>query len=441
LFDEKLEGQMSFRTKFALILASATLAIYTVVGGWISTRAQQPANDPNAQLRIFESVLQHIQNDYVDEPNMEKVRAGALRGLAYGLDPYSTYLTPEQVRDYSDNAKNNQSGIGAELSQVASYLYVIAPMKGSPADQAGVRAGDIIEYIDNKATRDISLYDAKQLLNGPAGTEVKLRILRANTKPLTLTVKRGTSRAATAETRMETGRIGVLRINSLTDGEANDVRGRLQDLIKQGAQKVVVDLRATAGGSISDAVAVANLFVRDGVLAETIGREGKVLKTYSADPKAAIFNGPLVVLIDSGTAGAAEVVASAVLDRNRGQVVGERSFGAGAEQQLFTLRGGDGLLLTTVKWASGSGKPFLGEDRARSGVMPSVEVKRPELADAIDPDDLTGNDDDAVAKPSASPDKQVTPEETPKAPAEDVQMKKALELLRESKPQAQRAAA
>ncbi len=96
---------MSFRTKFALILMSATLAIYTVVGGWISTRAQQPANDPNAQLRIFESVLQHIQNDYVDEPNMEKVRAGALRGLAYGLDPYSTYLTPEQVRQYNEDVE------------------------------------------------------------------------------------------------------------------------------------------------------------------------------------------------------------------------------------------------------------------------------------------------------------------------------------------------
>src|ERR1700704_3191228 len=190
---------MSFRTKFILILMSATLTLYTVVGGWISTRAQQPANDPNAQLRIFESVLQHIQNDYVDEPNMEKVRAGALRGLAYGLDPYSTYLTPDQVRQYSENAKSNEVGIGAELSQVASYLYVIAPMKGSPADQVGVRAGDIIEYIDGKATRDISLYDAKQLLNGPAGSEVKLRILRANVRPLTLAVKRSAFRAPAAK--------------------------------------------------------------------------------------------------------------------------------------------------------------------------------------------------------------------------------------------------
>src|SRR5512132_2266378 len=206
---------MSFRTKFALILGSATLALYTLVGGLLSSRAQQPANDPNAQLKIFESVLQHIQNDYVDEPNMEKVRAGALRGLAYGLDPYSTYLTADQVKDYRANKKSTQVGIGAELSQVASFLYVVAPVKGSPADQAGVRAGDIIEYIDAKATRDISLYDAKQLLNGAPGTEVKLRILRANVRPLTLTVRRGSFHAPAAEARMEPGKIGNLRINSL----------------------------------------------------------------------------------------------------------------------------------------------------------------------------------------------------------------------------------
>src|ERR1043166_2649619 len=136
---------MSFKTKFSLIILSASLALYSIAGAWLATRAQQPANDPNAQQRIFESVLRHIQDDYVDEPNMEKVRAGALRGLAYGLDPYSTYLTPDQVKDYRADGKTSLVGIGAELSQVASYLYVIAPMKGSPADQAGVPAGDIIK--------------------------------------------------------------------------------------------------------------------------------------------------------------------------------------------------------------------------------------------------------------------------------------------------------
>jgi carboxyl-terminal processing protease len=371
---------------------------------------------------------------------MDKVRAGALRGLAYGLDPYSTYLTPDQVREYNAGNKDNLAGIGAELSQVASYLYVIAPMKGSAADQAGIKAGDIIEYIDNKATRDISLYDAKQLLNGAAGTEVKLRVLRANSSPLTVSVKRGTTRAAASESRMEAGRVGVLRINGFADGEAADARGRLQDLIKQGAQKIVIDLRDTAGGSLNEAVAVANLFIKDGVIAQTVGREGKALKTFDADPKLAMFSGPVVAMIDTGTAGAAEVVASALMERNRGQVVGEKSFGAGTEQQLFSLRGGDGLLLTTVKWASGNGKTFLGEDRAHSGVTPTVEVKGQEVAETVDPDDLTGNDDDAITKPETGNEKRdVTPTPAVKPPAEDLQLKKALELLMKDKP-AQRAA-
>jgi carboxyl-terminal processing protease len=420
---------MSFKNKFGLIILSASLVVYSVAGAWLATRAQQPANDPGAQQRIFESVLGHIQNDYVDEPNMEKVRAGALRGLAYGLDPYSTYLTPDQVKSYQANSKSTQVGIGAELSQVASFLYVVAPIKGSPADQAGVRAGDVIEYIDGKATRDISLYDARQLLDGAPGSEVKLRILR--TRPLTVTVKRSSFRAPAAEGHMEVGKIGVLRINSLDNGEAADARARLQDLVKQGAQKIVVDLRNVAGGEIQEGVTVANFFIRDGSIAKTIGRSQKVLKTFDADPKLSFFNGPASVLIDNGTAGAAEVVASAFLEHKRGDVVGERSFGAGADQELFLLRDGDGLLLTTVKWASASGKPFLGEDRARSGIAPSIEVKRPDNLEASDLEDISGPDDETNPKPAQTPGKPQPEVVAPKPQPEDTQLKKAIELLRE----------
>jgi len=199
-------------------------------------------------------------------------------------------------------------------------------------------------------------------------------------------------------------------------------------------------VRDTAGGSLNEAVAVANFFIKDGVIAQTVGREGKALKTFNADPKVNLFTGPVVAMIDTGTAGAAEVVASALIERNRGQVVGEKSFGAGTEQQLFTLRGGDGLLLTTVKWASSNGKTFLGEDRAHSGVAPSVEVKGQEVTESVDPDDLTGNDDDSIKQPEQGNDKHdvaPTPAAKP-APAEDLQLKKALELLKD-KP-AQRAA-
>jgi len=178
-------------------------------------------------------------------------------------------------------------------------------------------------------------------------------------------------------------------------------------------------------------VTVANFFIREGSIAKTIGREQKVVKSFEADPKVAIFSGPAVVLIDSGTAGAAEVVASAFAESKRGDVVGEKSFGAGAEQELFTLRDGDGLLLTTAKWASGSGKSFLGEDRARSGITPTVEVKKPETTDAGDVDDLTSPDED---KPNQTKPANPSTPVVPKPQPDDIQLKKAIELLRDKRP-------
>jgi len=412
---------MSFRNKLGLVFLSVGIAFYTIWGGLFSSYAQQPINDAGAQIRIFESVLQHIQNDYVDEPNLDKVRSGALRGLAYGLDPYSSYLTADQVKDFQNNKQNTLVGIGAEFSQV-SYLYVISVVKDSPADKAGLRAGDFVEYIENKATRDISLYDARQLLLGENGSKVNLRVLRSGAKPQTITIVRGSYKIPEAEVRVEDGKIGIVKIYSLEDGESNDIRNHVQALMKQGVQKIVLDLRNVSAGSLKEAAAVANLFVKDGNLAEVIGRENKVTETFPADPSKFLFDGKVSVLIDLGTAGAAEVVASAILDHKRGDVVGERSFGAGTEQKLFTLRGGDGLLLTTSKWASADGKTFLADDRNNSGVKPTVEVKRANSADGVDPEELADQNEN-------EPSEKATPNQ-PKPAEEDLQMKKALELLR-----------
>jgi carboxyl-terminal processing protease len=421
---------MTFRGKLTLALVSFAIAFFAVVGGLISTRAQQPINDAGAQMRIFESVLQHIQNDYVDEPNLEKVRGGAMRGLAKGLDPYSSYLTAEQVRDYSAKKQNTLSSIGVTTSQISSYL-LISVIKDSPADKAGLKTGDVIEYIDGKATPDMSLYDARQLLYGEAGSKVNLRVLRAGAKPQNITIVRGSYKTPEAEGRIEDGKIGVVKIYSLEAGEALDIRNRVAELQKQGAQKIILDLRGVAAGTIGEASDVANLFIKDGTLAEIVGRENKVVQTFAADPKKFLFDGQVAALIDLTTSGAGEVVASAIADRKRGEVVGERTFGAGIEQQLFTLRGGDGLLLTTAKWASASGKTFVGSERATSGVVPSVEVKRPDTPEPIEVQDLVDQQQqkqDPQPQPSPTATPQVKP--TPKPAAEDLQLKKALEILR-----------
>ena len=426
---------MSFRGKLWVLIISGVIAVYAVIGGMplvgglLTTSAQQPVNDAAAQLRIVESVLQHIQNDYVDDPNMDKVRLGALRGLAGGLDPYSSFLTVDQVKAFEASKTSNKVGIGVEFSQISGYLYVISSVKGSPAEKAGIKTGDVIEYIDSKATRDISLYDERQLVNGDPGSSVTLRVLRSAEKPQTIKVVRGAFRAPAAESRVEAGKVGVIKVYGLEDGQSAEVKNQIANLTKQGVSKIVLDLRGVSAGTIAEGVATANLFIKDGELAKVIGREKKVLTTFTADPAKAAFDGGLAVLIDLGTAGAAEIVASAVEDRKRGEVIGERSFGSGTEQKLFPLSSGGGYLLTVAKWASPSGTTFLGEERGTTGVKPTIEVKRPDTPEPLDVDSL--NDKKDGQNPQATPTPTPTPKPVQPKTLEDIQLKKALEVLQD----------
>lgn len=428
-------NKMSFRGKLWVLFISAGIAMYAVIGGLpitgqlLTTSAQQPINDAGAQIRIFESVLQHIENDYVDEPDLNKVRYGALRGLVGGLDPYSSYLTPEQVAAYSSKT-NGRVGIGAEFSQVSLYLYVVSVIKDSNAEKAGLRAGDVIEYIGEKATRDISLYDAREMIKGEAGTSVKVRVLRAGSKPLNLTITRGTYEIPSVDSSVEPGKVGVIKVYSLEAGEAEDVRKQVESLMNKGVDKIVLDLRGVAVGTLEEAARTANIFIKSGDLAKIVGRDGKILQTFSADPAQAIFDGKMSVLIDLGTAGPGEAVAAAVFESKRGEIVGERSFGAGTIQELFKLRGGDGLLLTTARWASPSGKPFLGDDRDSNGIKPTIEVKRPDTPEPIEVEEMIDQQEQEIQDPQAQPSPTPKPEtETPQN--EDIQLKRAIEVLRE----------
>ncbi len=424
---------MTYRGKFLIAIISACITFYAFSGvliGWFDARAQQPINDPTAQLRIFESVLQHIENDYVDEPNLEKVRMGALRGLTYGLDPYSSYLTAEQVERYKSGEKGNKFAIGAEFSQFSSYLYIISVTKGSPADTAGLKAGDVIEYVGQKATQDISLYDAEHLISGDAGTKIKLRVHRTGEKPQTIEVTRGNFAAPAPTGEVKDG-IGIVKVFSLEKGQADNARKQIKALNEKGAKKIVLDLRGVAGGDIDEGVSLANAFIKEGELAKVIGRQNKAVKTYKAEAGKQIFDGEVAALIDFASAGASEIVAAALLDNKRGDVVGERSYGAGTSQELFLLRGGDALLLTTQKWASPKGVAFLNTKRTESGVKPSVEVKRPETPEPIEVEQLIDRNNENNEEQQDRPVKD-EPEavKKPVTNNEDIQLKKALELLK-----------
>jgi carboxyl-terminal processing protease len=419
---------MRFKAKIVIVFLSTLVTLYAIIGGFLSKTTEAVARGSQyAQYSIFDEVLSHIIHDYVDEPDMEKVRIGSLRGLADGLDPYSAYLTAQQVKQYDPRPSTGDTGM--IISKVGGYAYVVAVLKGSPADQSGIREGDFIEYVGKIPSRDLSLYDVQQLLRGAPGASVAVRIVhQGQSRKISFNLAKIAQ--PSIESRIEETGIGYIKIPSLVEGRAVEVKRQISDLTAKGAQKIILDLRDCASGKLQDGVDVANLFVSSGVLAEVVGKEGQEAQSFNAEPGKVAFTGPLSVLIDRGTAGPAEVIAAAVRDSKRGELVGERSFGAGSEQRLFPLSDGGALLITVAKYAPASGKPFMDQP-----IDPTVKVERPVETQAVVPD----NDDDDDDRGEAPQANQPKPEPTPAAPTEDVQLKKALELLRQVPAKAQAA--
>jgi carboxyl-terminal processing protease len=418
---------MRFKTKIAIVVFSTIIAFYAIVGSFMSKSGQVVARGSQyGQLQIFDEVLSHIIRDYVDQPDLEKVRIGSLRGLAEGLDPYSAYLTAEQVKQFDPKANRGETGL--VLSKVGGYAYAVAVLKGSPADQAGIRSGDFIEYVGKVPSRDLSLYDIEQLLSGQPGTTAEIRILHQGVGHK-VTITRAKLVQPAVESRIEEPGIGYLKITTLVDGKAAEVKTALNDLMSKGAQKIVLDLRGAANGKLQEGVAVANLFTGNGTIARILGKGDKETESYPADPSKVVFNGPLTIVIDRSTAGPAEVIAAAVRDQKRGELVGERTFGTGSDQQLFKLSDEGALLITTAKYAPASGKAFMEEP-----VNPTVKVDRPVETEVILPDG--DDDDDSEDKPDQQA--QITPPKPPQ-PVEDVQLKKALEVIKQSPVKAQAA--
>lgn len=411
---------MSIRGKLSLITVSAFIVIYSIVGGMIpkSTNPYVRAiadPGPYPQIRVFEEVVRYIVNDYVERPNLEKVRVGALRGLAEGLDPYSAYLLPEQVREYKANREKGDT-TGLVIGQYSGFAYVIAVTPQSPAEKAGLRVGDVIEYINGQATRDLGLYDVKTLLQGTVGTPIELSLINRKTAKLKLVP--GSLRETPIESKLREDQIGYLKVPILAVGEAKRVETSLRDLVQKGARAVVLDLRGSAGGAASEGVSVANLFVAEGPLARLLGRKDQDVSVFAAVPEKRVTALPLVAIVDRTTAGASEIVAGAILHHQRGDVVGERTvFGMGVEQDLFPLEDGSALLLTTARYAAPSGKIFTVD-----GVTPNVEVKRTDLAE-VAPGSPEGQEATPAEEPSAPP-VVVAPKSS-----DDTMLKKALEIL------------
>lgn len=407
---------MNSRLKYFVVTSSTCLVVLLLLGAVIGKSA--PAGEPYKHLSVFSEVISRIKSDYVEEPDMKNVTLGAVNGLLESLDPYASYLSPEQYKQYEkkDQAKG---GVGLLLSRRFGYVGVIDALTGSPADKAGLQTGDMLETIGGVSTRDMPLAYAELLLQGEPGSNVELTVLRVRKpEPQPVTLARAVLKFPPVAARMAQPGVGVVQVESLEAGKAKEVASAIGELRKQGAKKLVLDLRHCAYGPDSEGVKLANLFMDSGLITYTQGQ--RVARENSeAQPGQAVYKDALVVITNRGTAKGAEIAAAALQDSKRAQVVGERTYGDAAIRKAVATDDGGAVILSVAKYYSPSGKAL--QD---VGVTPNHTVADQEQA-------LDTTDDEDEAPPAPAPQ--------PKKPAgEDLLLKRAIDVLNGNLTQASR---
>ena len=375
---------MNRAARIAILAASVAIFCYVGIGHVLG---RTPDDKAYKSLTVYGEVLQKIQADYVDEPNMHLVTSGSLHGLLESLDVQSSYLTPREYTEYKQKLQSAGTGeTGLNLSKRFGYIIVISVLPDSPAEKAGIHSGDIFESVAGFTSRDMSVGQAMNLLNGPAGSAVKVGVIRrGRAQPEEVDVVRQKLALARLTVQKFDPDVLAIRVPSLDAGRAEELRAKLAEAEKQGTRKVVLDLRECGRGPVSEAVNVARLFVASGNIATLRGQTVSA-ETFSAEPGKVVWKNPVSVLIDGTTSGAAEVLASAMVANHRGDVVGERTFGLASEQKLITLDDGSALFLTVANYYNAGGKPIL-ED----GVTPSEVVRAAAEDDTDVTDDNSGN--------------------------------------------------
>jgi carboxyl-terminal processing protease len=404
---------MNRTARIGILCVSVVIFCYAGLGHVLG---RTPDDKAYKSLTVYSEVLQKIQQDYVDEPNLHLVTTGSLHGLLESLDAQSSYLTAREYAEYKQKLSANATGdAGLTISKRFGYVMVVSVLPDSPGAKAGIHSGDIFESVGGFTTREMSVGQAVNFFHGQPGTAVKVGVIRrGKAEPVEIDLVREKLAPAKIVSERVDPDVLAMRLPSLEPGRADEVRARLADAEKQGVHKVILDLRECGRGPVSEAIAIARLFVPSGTLATLRGQTVST-QVFSADASKAVWKQPVSVLIDPTTSGAAEVLASAMVANHRGDVVGERTFGLASEQKLITLDDGAALFLTVANYYNPGGKSILEE-----GVVPS------EVVHAVADDDSDSGDEDNSA--AAGPQKEPVPPR-PLSP-EDQIFRKALELLK-----------
>lgn len=407
---------MNSRFKFVVVSSSTCLVLLLLLGA-VHGRSANP-EDTYRHLAVYTEVLQHIKADYVEEPDMKSVTLGALNGMLESIDPYASYLNADQYKQYLKDKDLHKADVGLVLSKKFGYIGIVDAVPGSPAAKAGLTTTDVIETINGVATRDMPLAFAEELLQGDAGTTVELGVLRyRNPEPSKLTLTRAAIHYPMVLAKMLPNQIGLVQVQSLEGNNVKDVAAKVKDLQKQGAQRLVLDLRHCATGAPDTGVELANLFLDKGLITYTQGQK-MARQDINANAADDIWHQPLVVITNRGTADGAEIAAAALLDDKRAEVVGDRTYGDASIRKAITMDDGSAVILSIAKYYSPSGKSI--QD---VGVTPSVAVLDVEPAPDTDDDNAT-----------PQTEQQATPKDDP-------MLKKAIEVVTSGKAQTASAAA
>jgi carboxyl-terminal processing protease len=406
---------MSTKLKVTVITGSLAILLFTIVGGFVNVRAS--SNDgAYRQLSVYSEVLSRIRLEYVEEPNIAGVTDGALHGLLESLDANSSYLSAAEYKRYKTMKTDGKADIGAVVSKRFGYAAVVAVIPGGPADKAGVDNYDIIESIEGKSTHDMSLAEIHGLLSGEIGSTITVAVVRPRrAEPQKIVITRDIVTIPPVNDKMLADNVGYIKVDSFPEGKSQEIAAKIRDLQKQGAKKLVLDLRNSAGGEESEGVSTANLFLNHGTITYLQGQKYP-RQAFNADPAKDVTTLPVAVLVNRGTAGPAEIVAAAILENARGDVVGDKTFGDGSVQKLIEMPDNSALILSIAKYYSPSGKAI--QD---TSVTPNVLV-----ADNVEDDGGLPDDDDQVAPDDKSGDKK---DDKPKD-VQDDQLNKALEVLK-----------
>ncbi len=362
--------------KISILAVSVALVLFLFAGGMglNGVHAAGFGSDGQGaykQMMVYSEVLNRIQSDYVVDPNIPRVTDGALRGLLESLDPDSSYFTPSDYKEYQSLASEGTAQVGMVVSKRYGYAMVVSVVPGGPADRANINDGDIIEAIGGRSTRQIPLALLRRMLEGRPGTTVSFSVVRPRSvDPDQVTLTRVVTQHPMVEEQQYDGSsILYLKPETIDHDRVQEIGAKLKAMQKNGNKKILLDLREVATGDVPDAIRLANFFLKDGTIATLEGQ--KVAKqVFTAEPgKALNTTAPLVVLVNHATSGPAEIVAAAVLDNHRGDLVGDKTFGEGSEQKLIPMPDGAAVLLTVAKYAAPDGK-FLQDD----AVTPNVEI-------------------------------------------------------------------